>query len=462
MGQQITFELLLETAQNQVGTDVFEDENGIFYCVGFSSEPESDYRKGLLLKIDQFGNIIDSINYILTDEAYTIYSILQDTAGVLILSSYLSDTTSSHYHTKLKLQHIDYELNTLKESTIHVSDTHQMLVVSTSLGINNDILITGGIIRDLPPYTMYLNARFNSDLDSVFASIKNLSTGGLSIKQLNDSSYWLLDWSYHYFLCDTLFNIKEWFDVPERVNNPVGVKWDSDTSFFFAGEWNGGPDDDIGIIRQYHPFDQTGYLFNSWGTQDTLDMTALNGAMDFRNKDSVFVGGTTGFSWPEEGYHPSYYSIIQIDSLLNIRWERFYGHDDHYYVLHDVLATKDGGCLLTGTRFDYNSGAKIRDIYITKLNDEGLIVGTQDKKKPILKHALVFPNPGRNLIKVRVAAQYPQSLFTLYDLNGKIVLSDKINGRTSEIHTSGLRSGTYVYVIRAEGIVIEKGKWLKQ
>ncbi len=461
MGQHTTFELLLDSQQEQVGTDIFEDERGNFYCVGFSSEPKSDYRKGFILKIDPFGKLIDSVTYMLPDQACTIYSILQDTPGVFILSSYLSDTTSSHYHTKIKLQRVDYELNIIKESTMHVSDDHQMLVVSTTLGINNDILITGGIIKDLPPYTMYLNARFNNDLDSVHASVKNLATGGLSIKQLNDTSYWLMDWSYHYFLCDTLFNITDYYDVPEHVDNPVGVKWDSDTSFFFAGEWNGGPDDDIGIIRQYHPFDQTGYLFNSWGTMDTLDITALNGALDFRCKDSVFVGGTTGFVWPEEGYHPSYYSLIQTDSLLNIRWERFYGSDEHYYVLHDVLATRDGGCLLTGTRFDYDAGADDRDIYILKLNNEGLILGEHNYNKPTLKEAIVYPNPGTNQIKVRIAAQYPQCIFELYDVNGNKVISQEIIGKWGETNTSFLSPGSYVYQIHNNEGLFETGKWVK-
>ena len=54
--------------------------------------------------------------------------------------------------------------------------------------------------------------------------------------------------------------------------------------------------------------------------------------------------------------YPSEYVLLQTDSLLNIRWEKFYGDGEYYYELMRVFATNDGGCILAGTRYDFNAG----------------------------------------------------------------------------------------------------------
>jgi hypothetical protein len=74
----------------------------------------------------------------------------------------------------------------------------------------------------------------------------------------------------------------------------------------------------------------------------------------------------------------------------------------------------------------------------------------------------VFPNPGSNYLKVRVAAHYKQSIFELFDLNGRIVLTKSINGKWGEINTSALPSGSYIYRVWNEEGLFESGKWWKR
>jgi hypothetical protein len=229
-------------------------------------------------------------------------------------------------------------------------------------------------------------------------------------------------------ITDTLFNQLQISELPIRCNDPIGLKWDSDSSFYFCGQWsNPIGDKDIAMIKQFNPIDTTEYIFNSWGNKDTIDLPAgRGGALDYNNKDSIFIGGTTGFygSW---GYR-SYYSLIQTDSLLNVRWEKFYG-GDAYYEMNDVLATKDGGCLLSGMRYDSDIGIHQHDIYIIKVNSNGLLVGLEPEQSIKSFEAVVFPNPGTNEISIKVAAQYDEAVININEINGTKVLTKELVGR---------------------------------
>ncbi len=87
---------------------------------------------------------------------------------------------------------------------------------------------------------------------------------------------------------------------------------------------------------------------------------------------------------------------------------------------------------------------------------------TFGKPSPIVHNAIVYPNPGNSVLRVRVAVQYKQSLLRLYDMNGRLVLQQKINGKLATIHTDFLPKGTYVYKITGEKGLYESGKWVKE
>jgi hypothetical protein len=240
----------------------------------------------------------------------------------------------------------------------------------------------------------------------------------------------------------------------------IGVKWDTDSSFYLVGDkLFTEPSHNLGFIKQYDPIDTTGHLFNQWGISDTIDLPAVNNGIDFRNKDSIFIGGTRNIYLGYYNPWPSWFIILQTDSLLNVRWERFYG-GDAYYVMGKIIASKDGGCIIGGTRYDYQNVTEEKaDIIVLKLNAEGLIVSNDETPYIEMHEAIVYPNPGTTEIKVRIAAQYQEALFQLFDLNGKQVASKNIIGKWGAINTSFLKSGAYIYRISSEDGLFESGKW---
>jgi len=453
-----TFEFEYSTQDDDRLWDVFETEDGSVFCVGHVAEPQSYKYKGLILKVNSEGNLIEQKIISIPNRTYEIFGVLQDTLGSLILYGKSCDTTSKQHKTKLEILSIDYQLNILDSVSYLIDSLKRMGGLRGGLGINGDIVLASGLMSETPPYSYGIILRLNRSLDSIrFCQLP--SDGFEQIRQLNDSTYWVTQ-SYGSYFCtlDTLFNYQNCEKVPNKLTQRYGLKWDTDTSFFMSGKWNGGPDD-IGILRQFHPLKDTDHLFNTWEKVGSYDYPAPNGGLDFINKDSVYVGIISPF-YPWLNY-PSNYVLLQTDSLLNIRWEKFYGDGEYYYELMRVFATNDGGCILAGTKYDFNTGVQERDIYLVKVDGDGLMVGYEES--PIQIHeAIVYPNPGTTEIKVRIAAQYPESLFQLFDLNGKQVASEKMFGKFGSINTGFLKSGTYIYRISSKDGLFESGKWVRK
>ncbi len=466
--QTTTFEYLFSSPQNELVRDINEATNGDIFVCGYTTDPDNLWGKanGLVFKIDNEGNFIDQTVFGQKDRRFVLINILPDSNENIILCGNSSDTVlqqgNSFKNAHLELKKINSSLNVLSEKSYKLPDNYRYQYMISRNGRNNNILIGGSFVAEyFTPYLFLFVV--NKQLDSLKANFyTDRSRSCYALNQINDTTYWLADGSgSHYYLIDYKLQLTDYlYSRPHWINEPFGVKWDSDTTFYLTGEWNDGPDDDIGFFKQFHPIDSTGNIFNTWGTTDTLDIPAAD-ALDYKNKDSIYIGGTTNF-WFYYNPTPSWYFIIQTDSSLNIRWERFYGGDAHY-AMWKIIASKDGGCIIAGTRYDYQNVTEEQlDIHILKLNSEGLLVSTPEQPGIEMHEAIVFPNPGSDQIRFRIASQYKQSTFEMFDMHGRIVLSEQVIGKWGEVNSTHLSPGTYVYRIFNQDGLFESGKWIKQ
>jgi hypothetical protein len=336
---------------------------------------------------------------------------------------------------------------------------------------NNNIAVLGSIsdtIFETPKPRFYFY-ELSQEFDTIrFVYWPDSAGSGQDVRLMPNGAYWVLldglkHWQPNYYVFDSAFNVLSINRIQNYLSNPYGVKWDSDSTFYIVASWDDGPDDDIGFSHQwYENYDKPEInRFNSWGTLDTIDYPAFQGGLDFKSKDSIFIGGVSHwYSYLIDV--ENYFFVIQTDSLLNIRWEKFYG-GDAYYTMLKLIATSDGGCISTGSRYDFhNSTLKQADLYVLKLDSEGLITNNEQYPSLKMQETIVYPNPGTNEIKVRIATQHPETLFELFDMNGKQIVSQEISGKWGTINTTFLNPGTYIYRITSEQGLFESGKWIKQ
>ncbi len=473
--QETSFEFILESVNDEIIIDAIEDINGNFYCVGQTKNPytpDFDTSSGILLKLNKHGKLIDSIVITEDEKSCIITDIELITQDTFLLNGFtysFLNTGGPKYNSSIYLSKVNQNLEIFDTCYVDFADSIGFVYSEPSITFDNEILLSGCVRNGPHPesYIAFLGLHSIS-MDSVQYHLytENPSFGSYS-RKISDNKYFMAGFGmtsfvpYRYMFFDSAFILTEETQIEPYVN-PFGIKWDTDSSFYLAGRWVENSDNNIGIIHQRSINDLSNYSSLSWGSPDTMELPARFSGIDFLNKDSIFFGGIFNGGIFDFAEIPTGFFVAQTDSLLNVRWERFYG-GEAYYMMNSIVATNDNGCMLLGSRYDYKNTTELeRDIYILKLNSEGLLTSTSENPKIQMHEALVFPNPGTEFLRVRIAAQYSQSTFELFDMNGNLVLKENIEGKWKQISTSFLPQGTYIYKIHNQQGLFESGKWVKQ
>ena len=160
---------------------------------------------------------------------------------------------------------------------------------------------------------------------------------------------------------------------------------------------------------------------------------------------------------------PTWMQLSRINSDFELTDQFYYGGDGLYYPF-DIISTSDGGIMVVGNFYNPNAIPLVqqRDPFVLKVNSEGLIVNVNNPEKPIAQEAIVLPNPGSEYLQVKLAIQHKTAHFQLFDINGRLILEENLQGDMHRVSTSSLNSGTYIYRITASNRVIGSGKWVKE
>jgi hypothetical protein len=183
-------------------------------------------------------------------------------------------------------------------------------------------------------------------------------------------------------------------------------------------------------------------------------------------KNKIFVVGNYQFNASEFPFQttPTYIQITRIDTNMNIIDHHFYGYGDAAYFPFKIIETSDGGALITGMRYDLNTPyIHLYHPFALKLNSEGMVVTGIDEAFNSISHsAIVFPNPGKEVINLTSGIQLNNGVFTLFNLKGQPVITERINATEMQFNASNLASGTYIWQIELNHKIVEKGKWVKE
>ena len=464
--QQTTWEYVLRTPDIDEETiDLVEGNDGSIFVGGRTIMLEQQYNyKSLLLKIDPQGTFVDSVQFTLPGKWTSLSQILPVKNDNYVVLSTFRDLSPPHKNCGLQMQMMNENMEVTTQNMMFADSSYRLTGSWGSYSSSDEklfinIAVSVGFKHS---YLIETDSNFNIIKQKLLIDYPKAYS---HLKKIENNTYWGLNLlTNKYEIFDSLFNLVEEQRVPKSITANFGVKWDSDTSFYLMGDYLPDNDHNLGFLRQPHYFDTTGYLFNSWGRADTVDFPAFTNGIDFQNKDSIFIGGTHNMPYaldPGQQPVPTWFVILQTDSLLNIRWERFYGGNANH-LMNKLIATRDGGCLVSGTRYDYlNDPVPQTDIIVLKLNSEGLLVGNNELPETRMHEAIVYPNPGTDALQIRLAVQHPTALLELFDANGRLVLSQQLHQKESHIVVDHLPTGTYIYRLSADTGLLESGKWVK-
>jgi len=461
---QYTFEFTIkDTLNDQLINDAIELDNGSYLLLGAEVYP-TDHSKVHLYRISAAGGLLDSLTLTYQGQSSGFIKIIQIEPNLFALAGYTMINSKGF----LWLYEMD-SLFTEVRSTIMPMGIYNLYTVSDLL-INNGRLICAGIASvGLSNYPFIY--KISQSFDSLQLRVLTEHVSGFPIDLLvkNNST------GYYCFITgfgppktevmvdlDTSFSIKHTFGVSNDIFDFNEAKLISETSMIYCGRYAPNIPSQIwsiGVLRM----DTLANTKDEYyiGDADTMECPGLRSTLDFIDTNTIYIGGTHNFyKWSEFGPVNCWFSLNQMDTALNVNWQHFYGGDANY-TMYGIRATQDHGCLMFGSRYDFQSSGFERDIYVYKVDQNGIITGTDNKPNPMVHNVIVFPNPGTDVLMVETGLQVLGAKMIMMDINGNQILDKVINGSHFIINTRSLSSGTYFWQIIYKNNVIESGKWIK-
>lgn len=126
-------------------------------------------------------------------------------------------------------------------------------------------------------------------------------------------------------------------------------------------------------------------------------------------------------------------------------WQREYDLSSQTDLLINILATDDGGFLLSGQAI--NEQTNSQDAWLLKVDSVGCpypncTVGIDEEAKTVVVD--VWPNPATDVLNIEKVGSSKQLNISVFDLNGKLVHNYTQNNQRETIDVSGWPTGVYV------------------
>ncbi|MDP2237376.1 MAG: T9SS type A sorting domain-containing protein [Bacteroidales bacterium] len=473
---QQTFEKLISNSKDETIQDIIEEENGNFLLAGRSIINESSSISGYILQLDSFGNILfESTSFPVGD--YSWFSSVYKINGNYYLLGTIKETMDPKddrlWYLKLNpdLQVVDQKTFPLPMkrwfsyiNSIVDSDTNFVL---TGYATRNDTT-PGGVVFHNHDAFFYKISLEGDSLASHFYTSDIPWHFSFDIIESTDKS------NYYAYVSHFISGVTEYDSqrltldknldsiaiepIPFYMYDPNSPVYLNETDVLISGKG-------MGDYPRHHVIaihNEAGEIINTnhFKKEPYREQPPMkNGISKFG--DNIFVGGISNFDignpfWSSQN---SWFHLVKVNADLSMVWEKWFG-GDAYYFMYNILATRDGGCIMVGNRYDDQTQNQERDVYIVKVNGDGLIVWEREISMND-RFSIVYPNPGHQL-NIRLAAQHSQALLSLFDQYGRLVLQQQLTQPESLVETTHLLSGVYLYQLTGSTGLSESGKWVKK
>ena len=467
--QGITFTTEIQSSLSEQVYQVIEDDDGNYVYAGkIHSSLGTD--NGKIIKLNAYGEIIDSL-YIPSDNP----------PSFLIPSDIIQ--VGNHYYCiasetgKLLFIKLDKNLNIIiqKELPLLSYGGNSYIDISYLMcNSNNHLIISGGIdslvnYKKQPYlYEVSLNG------DSIHAIYPQPTYGYSSftevIEQPNNVGYMAFGKGFSntgiistMMLYDTSFNLLRTDTLDLHSRWEVSAIQIEDT--IVAAVRTSAIDSTTPLLYNFYGLlllkittnnDSLNHKVIEGGKQGEATIPAALDAIDTYNHN-LFVTGTIRYEddnvFPYSGLATAL-AVTKTDLDLNIIWKRKIQADSVKYNVFGIIATKDGGCLVYGTRYDMMANDYQRNTFVIKLDELGNISFVkEDAHTPIL--LTVYPNPTKDFIRYKVAQEIEVENIELINIAGQ-----KVKGflnPPSLLNVQDVKQGLYVMrFFTNKGVVTKK------
>jgi hypothetical protein len=468
---QSTFEYLNINPDDQIINDVTEDDDGNFILVGRKNSIELDKTQAYLIRLSPSGELLNEI-VIDTAQGYSMFfNAFFFNDSLFLLGSRRIDAITA----KLLYLKMDKNLEIIDEKNLGIPSDRWFSYMNSILDSDSNFVITGYTTRydtvspyNMDPFFYKLSLAGDSINSNFITSNHKLSMSFDIIEKSDQTGYYSYGFKYYGFLGNggERFELSKQFDsinmldVQYWMDLYISSEKLSDSIIIISGNGvpPGIPTYSLSVLSTTMDNDPIDYNhFKIEG--DMRDHTAMAKGLSI-NGSNIYVGGTSNFDYSNPFFSTldSWFHLIKINPDLTPIWEYCYG-GDAYYQLYTIMATSDSGCIMVGNRYDYETQGQERDIYVVKVNSEGLIVWTKEIQ-PGESLFSIYPNPGNESLNINSPLDRLQ--IQLFDLTGRMEFEAKISSGINSIPVSSLPAGIYLYrILDKKNQTIRSGKWIK-
>ena len=482
---QSAFELLIQTEEDEKVYDALELANGNVVMVGgrsyFIGENSlySTFESGYLVKINSDGEIISEKEITLQDSCFIIKTIsLNNNNELIVIGTAMRKDIG--YANVFVYQEYDLDFNLLKDKRYKTPINKVDISIYKTKKMNNgNSIICGTIFQesDLDMFYFEINEQGDS-LNSNFyiSEEKNYNLSFDIIQKPDNSGYYSLVFGYpdpsnstpgQILNMDNDLNVISYNETSEDIHGNGSLKWLTDTTFIYTGTMTLNENSELVFNLGISISDTTNTILytNSFGEDTIRSICGAYNSLEYNKGDNfIYTSATYDYRFETGGsfsYIPTHIQFVKTNLELDPVWEKFY-KGDACYIVQFFKRTNDGGFLFLSSRYDSETQDHERDIHILKVDADGNMPTNIENTDIEVTELIIYPNPGTNLLQIRTAVQQLGGLFYIYDITGKQVMQQYINTSISQINTSNLASGTYIYKYINNNKLIETGKWVKQ
>jgi hypothetical protein len=470
---QNTFQLLLKNPEDENLFNALESSDGYIF-VGDRGHWSPEWRS-LLIKTNKNGMVLQNNEYPLTDSLSLFTATLQIQANEFMMIECIAPDPVNGNFNSIRFNKVDSNFNRTCTKLFSLPYNYYISLCKAKC-IHNEIVLFG--------YNYYIDQYSPRPFVLIFDMDGNLLKQNMFENHFAPATDLVLSPDERSFLLfaqgytgsssgdiiklDTNLVIDTNYALPFGIDSRTSGEWINPNKLLLAGDctthnkayntsFSGNRDLVVATMDSLFNPEYHSYL----GKADTFDAAGLYYCQDFITPNEIFFAGTANMGLsPYMDIH-SWFILNNLDSNLNLHWQKYYG-GDAYYNLCGLLATQDGGCLMYGTRYDAQTQYNERDLYILKVDENGLFTGIGESSGLMAHDAIIYPNPGCDFLNIQSGPQINGAMFTLYDMQGRVRIEESINNTQLKINTMQMPAGVYPWQIVFKNKVIENGKWLKE
>lgn len=468
---QTTFFKWYPTQNYEYIYNSIELADGNFILSGNKGNDAYDVHQAYFVKLDFFGNIIAENTFPQSDTTSNhalIFTLPFETGffNTITIHNYFINDTLMHFNSFNKFSIDDFSLHSQK---IHLSSPNKYFAPQAGI-LTDDSTYYVLYQNTNHPYYLPMGSivtKYNLNFDSLASHSElqpnRISSGLIHVPLTNTLFQFQFVPGDHTYLTELNMDL-------QPVNAKTLGRYISNVSATIYNDSNyllTGSDINAGVRNiKVGKYTINNEIIDSVLYHNHPDTILYTGAVCNTAiiDNIIFVVGNYNVrpgEWPWQS-SPTWIQVTRMDTNLTILDHHFYG-GDAVYMPFKILKTADGGAFIAGNRYDHTKPwEKLYHVFALKVNDEGLITELPDHPEIKAHDAILYPNPGSEYMIIQSGPQVNGALFSLYDLQGRNLLTSSITESQTRLSATHLPSGTYVWQLQYKGKIIENGKWVKQ